>query len=69
MAKRTGLGRGIGALIPTSEPTEDRPTDVFFPRTVIVDGRARDGTDADAELDGRAHRGPRRAPRATSTRS
>lgn len=31
MAKRTGLGRGIGALIPTSEPSEARPVDVFFP--------------------------------------
>ncbi len=32
MAKRTGLGRGIGALIPTSEPSlEGRPVDVFFP--------------------------------------
>lgn len=31
MAKRTGLGRGIGALIPTSESTETRPVDVFFP--------------------------------------
>ncbi|MFV0319481.1 MAG: ParB/RepB/Spo0J family partition protein [Microbacterium sp.] len=30
MAKRTGLGRGIGALIPTSEQTEARPADVFF---------------------------------------
>ncbi|MFT4219153.1 MAG: ParB/RepB/Spo0J family partition protein [Microbacterium sp.] len=30
MAKRTGLGRGIGALIPTTEPTESRPADVFF---------------------------------------
>ncbi|MDX2376229.1 ParB/RepB/Spo0J family partition protein [Microbacterium sp. LRZ72] len=29
-AKRTGLGRGIGALIPTSE-AERRPVDVFFP--------------------------------------
>ena len=28
--KRTGLGRGIGALIPTSSSTE-RPVDVFFP--------------------------------------
>lgn len=28
--KRTGLGRGIGALIPTSD-TADRPVDVFFP--------------------------------------
>lgn len=31
MAKRTGLGRGIGALIPTSESTNTRPVDVFFP--------------------------------------
>ncbi|MDR6199887.1 ParB family chromosome partitioning protein [Microbacterium sp. SORGH_AS428] len=31
MAKRTGLGRGIGALIPTSEGSEARPVDVFFP--------------------------------------
>lgn len=32
MAKRTGLGRGIGALIPTSDSSsEARPVDVFFP--------------------------------------
>lgn len=31
-AKRTGLGRGIGALIPTSEAAEARPVDVLFPR-------------------------------------
>ena len=37
MAKRTGLGRGIGALIPTSEAVEDRPSDVFFPRAVPTD--------------------------------
>jgi ParB family transcriptional regulator, chromosome partitioning protein len=29
-AKRTGLGRGIGALIPTSDQSA-RPVDVFFP--------------------------------------
>lgn len=29
-ARRTGLGRGIGALIPTSDAAE-RPVDVFFP--------------------------------------
>ncbi|MFC5930605.1 ParB/RepB/Spo0J family partition protein [Cryobacterium melibiosiphilum] len=35
MAKRTGLGRGIGALIPVQEDAEAaRPVDVFFPRTV-----------------------------------
>lgn len=37
MAKRTGLGRGIGALIPTSEAAEERPADVFFPRVVTAD--------------------------------
>ena len=46
MAKRTGLGRGIGALIPTTEPAEDRPSDVFFPRAV-----ATDDAPADAETD------------------
>lgn len=36
-AKRTGLGRGIGALIPTSEQVDERPADVFFPRPVAVE--------------------------------
>lgn len=40
MAKRTGLGRGIGALIPTADQTE-RPVDVFFP------GASRVQADAD----------------------
>jgi ParB family chromosome partitioning protein len=30
--RRTGLGRGIGALIPTADdPSAERPVDVFFP--------------------------------------
>jgi ParB family chromosome partitioning protein len=29
--KRTGLGRGISALIPTVDPASARPVDVFFP--------------------------------------
>jgi ParB family chromosome partitioning protein len=29
--KRTGLGRGIGALIPVPDESQDRPVDVFFP--------------------------------------
>ena len=29
--KRTGLGRGIGALIPSAPESGDRPVDVFFP--------------------------------------
>ena len=28
--KKVGLGRGIGALIPSAAPTNDRPIDVFF---------------------------------------
>ena len=31
--KRTGLGRGIGALIPTDAQAAERPVDVFFPTT------------------------------------
>src|SRR5690349_4755107 len=43
MAKRTGLGRGIGALIPTSESTsEARPVDVFFPGVPTEDSDAPD---------------------------
>ncbi len=34
--KRTGLGRGIGALIPTSSDSSDRPVDVFFAGDVEV---------------------------------
>ncbi|MCK6079583.1 ParB/RepB/Spo0J family partition protein [Microbacterium sp. EYE_5] len=38
MAKRTGLGRGIGALIPTSsESAEARPVDVFFPGASLTE--------------------------------
>lgn len=35
--KRTGLGRGIGALIPTAEES-DRPVDVFFPAGGTAEG-------------------------------
>ena len=34
--KRTGLGRGIGALIPTADG--DRPVDVFFPQPAPAEG-------------------------------
>ncbi|WP_292835265.1 ParB/RepB/Spo0J family partition protein [Microbacterium sp.] len=37
MAKRTGLGRGIGALIPTNESSDARPVDVFFPGASLSD--------------------------------
>jgi ParB family chromosome partitioning protein len=35
MAKRTGLGRGIGALIPIQDSAKLRPVDVFFPHGVV----------------------------------
>jgi ParB family transcriptional regulator, chromosome partitioning protein len=36
--RRTGLGRGIGALIPTGEDADaPRPVDVFFPDSVHAD--------------------------------
>ncbi|KTS13026.1 ParB/RepB/Spo0J family partition protein [Microbacterium testaceum] len=50
MAKRTGLGRGIGALIPTAEASEARPVDVFFPGASSKDSSVKTespaGTDA-----------------------
>lgn len=46
MARRTGLGRGIGALIPTAEPSESRPVDVFFPG-----GSTAQKTEASPEVD------------------
>jgi ParB family transcriptional regulator, chromosome partitioning protein len=49
MAKRTGLGRGIGALIPTAEPSEARPVDVFFPEASDAERpRTTTGGSADA---------------------
>ncbi|MGN8553291.1 UNVERIFIED_CONTAM: ParB/RepB/Spo0J family partition protein [Microbacterium sp. SLM126] len=48
MAKRTGLGRGIGALIPTAEAAEDRPSDVFFPRAVTTADVPEDVVSAEA---------------------
>ncbi|MFC6356289.1 ParB/RepB/Spo0J family partition protein [Luethyella okanaganae] len=44
MAKRTGLGRGIGALIPTNdEGRPARPVDVFFPDGSEVQDSGSDG--------------------------
>ncbi len=45
--KRTGLGRGIGALIPTGDdaPREQRPVDVFFPGETTVSTAARSDGD------------------------
>ena len=35
--KRTGLGRGIGALIPSAPESGDRPVDVFFPAPALAE--------------------------------
>ncbi|MFS0894740.1 ParB/RepB/Spo0J family partition protein [Microbacterium sp. 179-I 3D3 NHS] len=50
MAKRTGLGRGIGALIPTADQTE-RPVDVFFPGASLRPSEAQIETIAPPEDD------------------
>ncbi|MCJ1708466.1 ParB/RepB/Spo0J family partition protein [Microbacterium sp. VKM Ac-2923] len=53
MAKRTGLGRGIGALIPTAEPSEARPVDVFFPGASSADkAHSSPSPDASTPADG-----------------
>ncbi|GAA4346932.1 hypothetical protein GCM10023087_10310 [Microbacterium rhizosphaerae] len=73
MAKRTGLGRGIGALIPTTEMSEDRPVDVFFPsatttapvkraRTPVVEQSEKQPHGAARSAAGKRHRP--RMPRA-----
>ncbi len=38
--KRSGLGRGIGALIPQSTAEGERPVDVFFPNAVAQEAAA-----------------------------
>ncbi|WP_203136665.1 ParB/RepB/Spo0J family partition protein [Microbacterium sp. JZ31] len=51
MAKRTGLGRGIGALIPTADSSEARPVDVFFPGAPTKKAaEAADRATAEAEI-------------------
>lgn len=50
MAKRTGLGRGIGALIPVQDSTR-RPVDVFFPYAEGQDPEQPTVENLDDELD------------------
>ncbi len=49
--KRSGLGRGIGALIPQSTTEGDRPVDVFFPARTVTEAPAND-TELDEAWDG-----------------
>lgn len=58
MAKRTGLGRGIGALIPTSELSESRPVDVFFPGASLSGAAATRPAPAVVETDEPATNAP-----------
>lgn len=66
MAKRTGLGRGIGALIPTSESAQARPVDVFFPggrtKTLEEDAPATEVAPPSAEASAEASAGTDQAP-------
>jgi ParB family chromosome partitioning protein len=48
--KKGGLGRGIGALIPTSEVPSERPTDVFFPAGGSNAGSLANANKSDVEL-------------------
>ena len=50
MAKRTGLGRGIGALIPTADQSE-RPVDVFFPGANLRSTQGTTPVEATADLE------------------
>lgn len=59
--KRRGLGRGLGALIPTA-PDLERPVDVFFPPKPVVEGEEPNRT---AIADSAAVVAKLRAPRDT----
>ncbi|MEV7610270.1 ParB/RepB/Spo0J family partition protein [Microbacterium sp. NPDC089320] len=50
MAKRTGLGRGIGALIPTADQSE-RPVDVFFPGANLRPAKEQTSDEATTEAE------------------
>jgi ParB family chromosome partitioning protein len=63
--KRRGLGRGLGALIPTA-PDLERPVDVFFPPKQPVEGEAPNTT---AIADSAAVVAKLRAPRETKKTS
>ncbi|WP_017792700.1 ParB/RepB/Spo0J family partition protein [Leucobacter salsicius] len=67
--KRSGLGRGIGALIPQSPTTGDRPVDVFFPQapaSEAADAAAPAVDEASAEAAPPAAKKPARARKAAA---
>lgn len=50
--KRSGLGRGIGALIPQGSTTGDRPVDVFFPVNGSTNAAGTEDSTAPEPLEG-----------------
>jgi ParB family chromosome partitioning protein len=54
--KRRGLGRGLGALIPTGTERDERPVDVFFPGPSLAG--AVDPGEPRADVDGAAEPAP-----------
>lgn len=64
--KRSGLGRGIGALIPQSPTTGDRPVDVFFPQAPQALPDAEVDTAVDVGDAAAAAKKPARARKATA---
>ena len=64
--KRRGLGRGLGALIPTA-PDLERPVDVFFPPKPVVEGEVPNTTAiADSAAVVAKLRAPRESKKASS---
>ncbi|WP_131106322.1 ParB/RepB/Spo0J family partition protein [Ornithinimicrobium sufpigmenti] len=55
--RRRGLGRGLGALIPSAPSDQERPRDVFFPRSDHAGSSAEGTADAASGFTGN-HGGP-----------
>ncbi len=53
--KRTGLGRGISALIPTADPASARPVDVFFPDSGLPGSNGNGNGSVNGEANGNGH--------------
>lgn len=51
-SKRTGLGRGIGALIPAMDESRHRPVDVFFPTSLREEAEASPSGDGLVDVPG-----------------
>lgn len=74
--KRTGLGRGIGALIPTGSESKGRPSDVFFVGAGLPEPTAPSTTAAESDQpveprskSGTAKTAPKSAPSKAATKA